>query len=225
MVIAVVAAALVATGVSGGAAWALWSDELVNPSLQVATGSQVGVGWGRVGGTVDAATGPASALTVTLGQGDAQALIASPSKTIAVPLVVRLRADGNAGITYSIALPTYPAGSLFGASTVRLFPITATTDAAAQAACTLAAAPSAQPPTMNVVGIPPGADAPTGIDSDYWCLTAAYSGTGGTYQNTATARGTAPSGVVAEAQSTWQAFIVSPGTYTLTHSVTLPGSP
>lgn len=221
-VVAVVSGLLSAAG-----SWALWSQAFTNPSLQAAAGPQAGISLARVGGAASAATGPASVLTATLGRSDAQTLLATSGRAVAIPLVVRMRADGHAGMTYDIALPAFVPGTLFAASTVRLFPLSSTTDAAALAACTPAAAPAVQPPTTDIVGIAAGVDpsAPGGTAVDYWCLAATYNGSGGTYQNTATVQGTAPSGAVVSGQSTWHAFLVSPGTYSLTHEITLPGAP
>jgi hypothetical protein len=228
VVFAAVFAAVAVLGVGGtGVAWALWSDSHTDSSVRVATEPQVGVSFSRVGSAGTAATDAASVLDVAITRADGQALLAASPRAVAVPLAVRLRADGHAGITYSLAVPAFAPGTLFAASTIRLFPVTATTDAAAQAACTPAAAPPTQPSTTAIVGIAAGVDpaAPDGLAVDYWCLTAVYSGTGGDYANTATAQGTAPSGVVVQAQDTWQTFVIAPADVSLTHTLHLPGGP
>lgn len=227
VIVGLASAVVLSIGLGTATAWALWSDAFTNPSLQVATQPKVGISFERLGGSAQTATGPASVLAQDLARSDGQTLLASATDTVAIPLAVRMRADGHAGISYDIALPAFPAGTLFDASTVRLFPIVAATDAAAQSACTAAAAPAAQPSTSDIVGIAAGVDpaAPNGLAVDYWCLTAAYSGTGGTYTNTATASGTAPSGATAQGQDSWSAYVVAPGTYSLTHELHLPGGP
>lgn len=220
-----VAAALAGVAAVSGVAWALWSDAFTNPSLQVASGSKVGISFGRVGGTPQYATGPTSVLSQTLSLQDARTM--RPTSGLAIPLAVTMRADGNAGLTYGIALPTFRAGSAFAVSTVRLFPITASSDAQAQAACRTDVAPVTQPATTGIVGIAPGPDptAPLGRKVSYWCLTVVYPGSGGTYTNSATGAATTPSGGTVTANTSWTALVVDPGTYALTHAVTLPGGP
>lgn len=214
-------------GAGSGATWSLWSDAFTNPSLQVATGAQVGITFGRVGGSAVAATAESSVLTAGVTRADGQMLLAAAPRAVAIPLVVRMRADGHTGINYSLTVPAFPAGTLLAASTIRLFPVSATTDAAAQAACTPPAAPVAQPATAGIIGIAAGVDtgAPNGLAADYWCLTAVYSGSGGTYENTATAAGVAPSGVAVQADATWTAFVIAPGSTSLVHELHLPGGP
>ena len=217
-------AAFVGVVGGAGASWALWSDAVTNPSMQLATGSKVGISLERVDGTPQYATSASSVLTQTLGLAEAQA---ASGLNVAIPLAVRMRADGNAGISYSIARPTFRAGTLFAVSTVTLFPLSATTDAEARSQCNIFAAPGTQPATTGIVGIAPGVDptAPQGVAVDYWCLTSYYFAGGGFYQNTGTANGTSPTGEQVTAQADWMSMLVDPGTYSLTHQITLPGVP
>ncbi|SIT69944.1 hypothetical protein [Microbacterium sp. RU33B] len=218
-------AALLGATAAGGVAWALWSDALVNPSLQVAADAKVGISFGRVGEAPAFATGASSVLEETVGLQDGQDM--STLSNISIPLAVTMRADGNAGMTYSIDLPIFQPGTLFDVSIVRLFPLpTATSDDEARLACRLDAAPATQPPTSGIVGIAPGVDAsaPDGRAVDYWCLSIYYRDGGGFYLNTGVASAQSPSGPVS-GQSSWFALVVDPGTYTLTHTVTLPGGP
>lgn len=216
-------AALAVTGVlgTGLAAYALWSDSVDNSGA--ATIGQVGVKFERLGTTTSSATATASTsvLSAAVVKADAQAMIAATPKAVAVPLAVRVRADGNAGINYTLALGTPAAGSVLAASTLRIFPVATQADCTAAAAVTAAAAP--QPSTTNVVGLAPG-ETTTSTASAFWCLGAVYSGTGGTYTNTATASTTFNSAPVTATDS-WSAYVFAPVTVSLTHTVTTPGSP
>ena len=218
---AIVVALISGTGI--GATWALWSDQY-DPTLQSGQGS-VGIRFERLTAPASSATaaGPSSTLNAVLGYADAAAVVTASPQATAIALAVSARADGNAGITYGIALPAFPAGSVLGASTVRLFPVTSA------AACTVpaaqAAAAAAQPATTGIVAIAPGTPADDTV-VQYWCLGVVYPGVGGSYTNIATAGGTAPvSGLPATAQGSWTAYLTAQGSYALTHTVTYPEAP
>lgn len=229
----ILSAAIALALMSGSAvAFALWRAE-VDRTAQVALGAKVGFSVGRVGAAGEAASGPTEQLELWLTRQDATDLLNASSRTLAVPIKVQLRADGNLGMTYSVGLPSYAGDSVFGASTLRLFPLPSTTDNAAVADCRADAAPASQPGTDDILGIAAGNPAQT-LATDYWCLTVVYS-SGGSYQNTATvsasatptpAPGADPTVTAAptavSAEDSWQAFVVEEGDYVWSHTVTTP---
>ncbi len=225
----------------GVGAWALWSANFTDSDVQVGIGAKVGFAVGRIEvATTESAsaTAPAQVLNIpTLTSEDAETLLASTpvngERTLAIPIRVQLRADGNLGIQYSAELPSFDSGTVFGESTIRLFPLSSNDDSAAVNACTAAAAPATQPPTEDVVGIATG-DTSLTIATDYWCLTVVYT-EGGTYTNVgeASASSTAspnadPSPTVTvdpteiAASDSWQAYVVDSGMYGWVHTVTVP---
>lgn len=219
---AVAAAAM--TVCAAGSAVALWSASST-ATPQVAVGARAGFAISRVGvaGSTQVATDATPSLKLTLGLADATTMMTASPKAVAIPIKVQLRADGNLGMTYSVAMPSFGSG-VFSGSTIRLFPLTAADDAAAAAACSPSAAPSNQPDLSRIVGLAPGHPGST-LATAYWCLSAVY-GSGGRYTNVATAQGTAspsPSTAVS-ASASWSAYVVSEGVLTWTPAVTYPGS-
>lgn len=218
----VVGATLLAATAAGTGTYALWSDALTKDDVTVAHGAQVGIFVQRVGSAPQIASSASDVLTFDLTVDDAKTMMAAPTRSFAQLVKIGLRADGRVGIDYSIALPDFSTGSaqgtLFDASTVRLFAVSGEDDATAAAACTVANAPAVQPDLTNNVGLD-SLDTTHRERTVYYCLTAAYSGTGGTYQNTGKA--SAAEGA-AEGQDTWSAYVAEPGVFSVTHTVRLP---
>lgn len=222
-VVGTLGALAVGSGAGIGVTTALWAASLERDTT-VATGA-VGIAYDRLTApaTSDVAVASGSILTVELTEQDLADTLDAAPQVVAIALSVTMRADGNDGMSYSLALPTPRAGTIGGVSTVRLFPV------ASEAACTVAAvqtaAGAAQPNTSDIVGIPAETPAIT-TATDFWCLGAVYPGSGGTYTNTVSVQGSAPtSGLVATATDDWTGALVSDEPATLTHDVTRPGGP
>lgn len=228
VVIGGVAAATAVAAVLGVAAYGLWSDSALPADAAVSTG-QVGVQLDRLASasstttSSQTATAATSVLTASTVRGDASTMVTATPQAVAVPLQVRLRADGNAGLRYTLAIAAPATGSVFAASTVRLFPV------ASAAACTPAAAAVAaattQPNLVDIAGLATGSTAPATATA-FWCLGAVYPGTGGIYTNTATASGTnAATSQPVSSTASWSAYVYARLDVNLTHTVITPGSP
>jgi len=207
-----VAGAVLLVAAGAGAARALWSD---SATVDAATGSGSAGFSVEARGSTEVATDPGEMLAVTVGATEAQSLTENGS--IALPLVVRSRADGNTGLSYTIEQPAFALGSVFAESTVRLFPV----DSAA--ACTVEAAPaSATGTSLAAVGVAAGygTDRASWTATQYWCLTAVYdplSDPVSTYTNTGTVTGSYPedsgqSGTVGDSDSWSIGVTPSPST-------------
>lgn len=215
-------AALVLVALVAGvatSAYALWSSGVTNGGLVVSGPPKVGFALSRIGGAPTVATSGGSVLGLDITSEDANALVKSADGTLAIPFKVMQRADGNIGLTYSLQAPTFAAGTLFDAATMRVFPLTGVTgDAAATTSCRASAAPAQQPNLTNLIGLEKGSSA-VSSSTAYWCLTYVRSETKGKYTNTAKAEATSGP---ASGTATWSAYVFEPGRLNATHQVVLP---
>ncbi|MDR0960753.1 MAG: hypothetical protein LBM23_10520 [Propionibacteriaceae bacterium] len=204
----------VVLGISGDISLALWqrTTDIGGPQ----------VGWDGFAVTRGATTiayDPATGAdpTITLTASDAEALVEAREAGIGLPFTVQSRADGSAGLSYTVALPQFPAGGVFARADVALYRLSQETNPPASSETaeptepeetggpvTDATAPACAPPTgatpvltnegptsAEVVGLAP-TYAPIKTATDQWCLVAVL--TDEVYENTASVVATGPLG-------------------------------
>lgn len=220
---------LAATGIGAGAALAAWRDATTQ-TVSIGQQSRIGISFGRVGGASTSATSAASVLTSTIGLADARTLAAAANRSVAIPFAVRIFTESHAGVDYTIQVPQQSNTRTFGAATLKLvkLPATVTTDAAATAACTLAATAGAPAAGGTQVqgSVPAGVRASASI-TQYWCFTAAQPGATANESQAATATATVPGGATVQVQAndSWVTLRHSDLALSLTHQLTLPVAP
>jgi predicted ribosomally synthesized peptide with SipW-like signal peptide len=196
--------AAAAVGVVGGAAFALWQDQ-VDATGRIASGVVVfGAGAPAAKGSLaDYSTAPGDAPVFTFGSAAATTLFTQGS--VAVPIQVDALSQGNRGLSYE--LDPSITGGVFGASDVIVFPV------ASAAACTVGAAPATQPPLTStpVSAAYSGAydDTVDDLTSEYWCVVAQFDRTLYDYDNQVTARGSWSPGSTVQDEDTWAATVTS----------------
>jgi hypothetical protein len=199
------------TGLAGSAQ-ALWSDqaELTGQLNQGLVGFAVTRQDQATAVAVEdkaVAEQESDALTLTLNQDDLETL--AHSGQLAIGFDVWLRADGAAGLDYSIAVPSLSTdtitstftGLIMGPAQVNIFPVDS------PASCTLDQRPTDPVGLSGIEGLP-ATYAPVKTAVQSWCLTATRS-TGGdpsgnqsVYSTTVSARGTDTYGFPASSEQT-----------------------
>jgi alternate signal-mediated exported protein len=204
----------------GGPAPGLWESDVPLPGVASGRGPIAVVL--DAGGAKTPASGPNDVLTLPLGP--AQAAQALEADGLALPFRIKLRADGNAGLDYSLALPQFTPNGVFDGATVRLFEVGAAAD------CLLANAPATQQNLTGITGINPGTSGVAQTERT-WCFTATYDpANAGDYANTATVTAKSPAGHEVSSQDTWEAKVLPDPlaepitTVGLTHAVTRPNA-
>jgi hypothetical protein len=203
-------AALVAGGATwaGGAAYGLWSTTASFGQFTLAAG-KVGIavtdlaeGSSASAGHT-AAAGESDTLRLPLGPAEAAQLIASPAGA-AWNFDVVTTASGNAGLEYSIEVPQFASGTVFGAADISVFQVS---DAAA---CSASAVADSNVNSGAIQGISPEYE---GLKkkTDHWCVVAVADMakmTLGPYANTATVTGLGPDGTQVTDEDTWEADLL-----------------
>ncbi|MFJ6417635.1 SipW-dependent-type signal peptide-containing protein [Paeniglutamicibacter sp. NPDC091659] len=207
LLIASAAAATVLVGSIGGATMALWHDDESFTS-QIQTG-KVAFAVGAPGATLaKSATASGQTLNFTFGKAEAATLLSS--KAVAIPIQVDSLSQGNKGMRYSVASPTFGPDSLFGAAKTELVRVDTAAD------CKLAPRPQLPSPLPSgyYTRTPVSSDysAATTPTSEFWCLTATLDKLpgAGTYTNKATVTATPDKGTgTVTASDQWWANVTS----------------
>jgi len=214
----VIVASLCAVLLSTGSGYALWMAKN-STGLLAATPTVTGFAVQRDGGVADYATANSNAVNLFLTNVDASALLASHGATIYVPFTITMMTSGTNGMNYSIKVGQADAGSFLADAQLQVFPV-------AQGGCT---SPGSSGNLTDITGVATaGLPRPTGtVAHQYWCLT--VTGTIGSYETTATAKGTSQMGADVVGHTTWQVYtgpspgLQKPVSITLTYETTRLG--
>jgi hypothetical protein len=183
---------LAATG-----ALALWRDRATVDAQSVKL-SRIALGVQRPGSPAAYAPSVDAGAHLVLTSEDASRLIDEPG--IAIAFDVLLRADGNAGLSYSLAFGQPGAGTLFAAAAVEVFPV----DSPDQ--CLFGATGDGASLT-DIPGLST-TFAETKVQTHHWCVTAQLDPTQlPHYTNTGSVTGTG-AGIAVEASDTWDVTLL-----------------
>lgn len=210
LLIASAAVATVLVGTVGGATMALWHDEESFTS-QVQTAKvafSIGTPVAEGSALAKSANAAGQALGFTFGKTEAATLL--NSKAVAIPIQVNSLSQGNKGMRYAVAPPTFAKDSIFSAATTELVRV----DSAGK--CTVVPRPQLPSPLPSgyYTRTPVSSDysAATTPTSEFWCLTATLDKApgAGTYTNKATVTATPDKGTGTVTDSAqWWANVTS----------------
>ena len=166
---------------------------------------------------LNAATSDSTLLPISLSFDDAQTMWNDDG--VAIPLVVKARADGIFGLNYSFDSGDFPADTFFAHSDYRIWRLSATSEAAAVAECTVANAPSSQPNLSDVEAIAEN-DPATRLATHYWCAVGVYGGTAGLFEEEFQAVAIDDELNEVQDESSFSSSLVEEGALRVSHNVT-----
>jgi len=205
----------------GSGSTAAWWNTAGNTAALGFVPSLTGFGVQRDGGASDVASGPNDSVGFQLTSTDAQALVASPDRAIAISFTVKTMTSGTGGINYSVAVSQPSDGTFWSKASIDVFP-------QGDDGCSITAEPGDIDRDLlsgDFVGVATnGTPRPAGtVSSQDWCLVASWQP--GQYVNEANASGTNDFGAALESETVaWQVYItpdlttVTPGGVTLAHT-------